>query len=478
MKLMAEKPKLVDGREDAELIASIAQSRDEHAFAELLRRYEHDAFSVAYHITGSRESAEEMVQDAMLIVWKSAATFRGEGQVRNWLLRIVSRRCIRLIRSRKGKPVKIDGASLPPGAEHSTHSAAESNELADALRREFNRLPELERQLVALRFAGGLTQEEISAELSIPQQTVSYRISQTLQQLRANLVSAGHDAAVPLLAGSALPDALSSGMNASAGLRANILKACSTSPSFRQSNASQPSRASQWGLRMGVATVAAAVAAGAMWISQSAPTPPVSPKAPVANTPNPVPLTAGPAAAAAPPQRTGAAALPTLNDWHRHWTFEHGMPEDLTVIRGQWTWNQKDQTIESIDGVQWYPKYRLPAEPLEFTIVGKCLDLKQTVRGMLELFNGARTAQQSNLWQKSPHLVTHNITFKLYLYHRKFVALSNGELCCSLENDLDPENTAAIFLLQNIAVHDIIVTPLKDNEIPDIVRNPEHYMKK
>jgi RNA polymerase sigma-70 factor (ECF subfamily) len=459
-----------DQREDSELIASIAAARDELAFAELLRRYEHDAFNVAYHITGNRESAEEMVQDGMMLVWKNAATYRGEGKVRNWLLRIVARSSIRLIRSRKGKSVTIEATLLSAKDERSTHPSIESTELADALREEFNRLPELERQLVALRFAGGLTQEEISAELSIPQQTVSYRISETLKLLRGNLVATGHAAVVPLLAANALSDVLSSGLKAPSSLRASILKKCHAQSSVRMRNsrgASTTAQRSSWALWAAGALVATAIG-GAIWISRSQ-----TPSIAQASSPA---IPAPPVMDTKPPQQADAA-LPHLADWHRHWTFEKGMPKDLSVIMGQWTWNSHDQTIETMDGVRLYPMYQLPAEPLVFTIKAKCLDLAKTAGGTLELFTGSRTANVSNVWKQSPHLTGSDITFKLYLYHRKFIALTNDALTCSLDNDIDPENTVAVFVLYNIAVHDISVAPLKEDEIPDYVRDPKPYMK-
>src|SRR5438045_1678620 len=103
---------LGDGRDDAQLLAAIAQSRDQLAFDELLRREERDAFNVAHHITGRRDAAEEVVQDAMMRVWASAATYRGEGQVRGWLLRIVAHESIHLIRARKRKSATMDSTLL------------------------------------------------------------------------------------------------------------------------------------------------------------------------------------------------------------------------------------------------------------------------------------------------------------------------------------------------------------------------------
>ena len=46
---------LDDTRDDAALLASIALHRDHAAFAEILRRYEHDTYALALHITATRQ---------------------------------------------------------------------------------------------------------------------------------------------------------------------------------------------------------------------------------------------------------------------------------------------------------------------------------------------------------------------------------------------------------------------------------------
>ena len=53
---------------------------------------------------------------------------------------------------------------------------AERGELLGALRSMVARLSQGDRELVALYFAGGLSQEEIARELDMPQRTVSFRI--------------------------------------------------------------------------------------------------------------------------------------------------------------------------------------------------------------------------------------------------------------------------------------------------------------
>src|SRR6185369_12897715 len=92
-----------------------------------------------------------------------------------------------------------------------------------ALRKLLTALPDSERQMVALYYGGGLTQEEISEALSIPRRTVAFKIEEALKELRSKLLQGGFAAAVPLLAGDGLRDALWSGSAAPARLHAKVM---------------------------------------------------------------------------------------------------------------------------------------------------------------------------------------------------------------------------------------------------------------
>jgi RNA polymerase sigma-70 factor, ECF subfamily len=67
---------------DEDLI-SLVQTRDAEAFAVLYDRHSRAAFSLAYRMMGERQAAEDLVQDALLKVWRSAGSYRAErGSVR------------------------------------------------------------------------------------------------------------------------------------------------------------------------------------------------------------------------------------------------------------------------------------------------------------------------------------------------------------------------------------------------------------
>lgn len=84
---------------DEELI-SLAQSEDAEAFAALYDRHSRSAYSLAYRMMGERQSAEDLVQDAFLKVWRSSGSYRADrGSVRTWVLSIVHNRGVDQLRS-------------------------------------------------------------------------------------------------------------------------------------------------------------------------------------------------------------------------------------------------------------------------------------------------------------------------------------------------------------------------------------------
>src|SRR3712207_8780538 len=74
---------------DEELIYLVGAG-DPGAFAALYGRHSRAAHSLSYRMTGEKQAAEDLAQDAFLKVWRSAGTYRPrKGSVRTWILSIV-----------------------------------------------------------------------------------------------------------------------------------------------------------------------------------------------------------------------------------------------------------------------------------------------------------------------------------------------------------------------------------------------------
>ncbi len=220
--------------EDRDLIHRIANHRDHGAFDEIVARYYKDAFHLACHIAGNEAIAEEAVQDGFLRVWLKARTFRGEGNARGWVLRIVMREAIR---KRNGRRKEIERRNREKNrlqaVSNTPDARSDADERLTGLRTCLRELPEQNLQLVARYFGGGLTQREISVELKMPERTVSFRIEESLNWLRKNMKKAGWAAALPLVTPEGLRQALCTGTvsaERAEGILTGVQARVSTSP--------------------------------------------------------------------------------------------------------------------------------------------------------------------------------------------------------------------------------------------------------
>jgi RNA polymerase sigma-70 factor, ECF subfamily len=66
------------------------QQRDERAFAEVMRLYQHKVFNVVFRMVGNREEAEDVAQEVFVTVFKHVDSFRGDAKFSTWLYRIAT----------------------------------------------------------------------------------------------------------------------------------------------------------------------------------------------------------------------------------------------------------------------------------------------------------------------------------------------------------------------------------------------------
>jgi RNA polymerase sigma-70 factor (ECF subfamily) len=175
-------------RTDEELIAALAV-QDGTALAELYGRYGRLSFSLAVRIVGSPESAEEIVQEAFLSLWRGAVTYQaGRGTVRTWLLSITHHRAIDAVRRRASRvqTAPLDDRAQFVGAQDVWLDVSRSL-TRDEVRTALARLPDEQRESIELAYFGGLTYPEIAQRLNVPLGTVKSRLRLGLQKLRSLL---------------------------------------------------------------------------------------------------------------------------------------------------------------------------------------------------------------------------------------------------------------------------------------------------
>jgi RNA polymerase sigma-70 factor (ECF subfamily) len=174
---------------DEDLLMAVAQG-DREAIGRLYDRHQGTMYGLAVRITNDAGLAQDVVQEAMLGVWRNASRFdASRAKARTWMLALVHHRAIDAIRRRRAS-VALPEPDVPPPAALVVPDIWDDvvGRLdAVALRAALGRVPIAQREVLELAYFAGRTQQEIATQVGIPLGTVKSRVRLGLLALRAEL---------------------------------------------------------------------------------------------------------------------------------------------------------------------------------------------------------------------------------------------------------------------------------------------------
>ena len=133
-----------------------------------------------------RAEAEDVVQEAMLRLWRVAPEWRqGEAKISTWLYRVVLNLCTDRIR--KKRPEALDEVPEPEDGQPGALAGLIEQDRIQALEAALERLPERQRQAVVLRHLEGLGNPEIAEVMDIGVEAVESLIARGKRSLTALL---------------------------------------------------------------------------------------------------------------------------------------------------------------------------------------------------------------------------------------------------------------------------------------------------
>jgi RNA polymerase sigma-70 factor (ECF subfamily) len=172
-------------------LMQLVQRGQASAFDVIYERHAQAAFSLAYRIAGTRNLAEDVVQEAFLSIWRAGGRYdRARGSVRTWVLGIVHHRAIDALRrsavhetrraSDEGIAERLEGGMR-------TDVEAARHEEAATVRAAIEQLPADQSRVIELAYFGGFTHTEIAELLDAPVGTIKGRMRLGLMKLRGAL---------------------------------------------------------------------------------------------------------------------------------------------------------------------------------------------------------------------------------------------------------------------------------------------------
>ena len=189
---MTEVPAFYGQADDAELMRRV-QNDDADAFAALYDRLFVRAYRIAIGIAHDRTRAQDSVQDAFLSVWRSRAAYQPQrGPVAAWVMGTVRNRAIDSLRrngrhdEKRASGEHIDEQLQAPG---DLEQRVAERDQAARLRGLLDKLPDAQREVIALAYFGEMSTSEIARELTLPLGTVKGRMRLGLNALRSRVAS-------------------------------------------------------------------------------------------------------------------------------------------------------------------------------------------------------------------------------------------------------------------------------------------------
>jgi RNA polymerase sigma-70 factor, ECF subfamily len=168
---------------EADLLAA-CRKREVRAFEQLYHLHGARLKSIAYHIVGNRDDAEDAVQETFLKLYRAIEGFQGASSIGTWLCRIVINISYDVARKRQRETGLPEPGTAEPAANRQQPGLRVA--LEDALRR----INPRHRMVFLLFEVEGLRHGEIASILEIPEGTSKAWLFEAKRELKRLLTEA------------------------------------------------------------------------------------------------------------------------------------------------------------------------------------------------------------------------------------------------------------------------------------------------
>jgi RNA polymerase sigma-70 factor (ECF subfamily) len=193
---MTEQPQATLTRDEGQLVSE-AKAGNYAAFEELVNRYEKKIYRLGMNITGNREDAEDVLQDAFLKAFEHLPDFREDSRFYTWITRIAVNEALMKLRKRKSsKEVGMEDSEDENGDvqvrefadwKPNPEQQFAQTELEQILQTAVGTLSPGFRTVFYLRDVEGLSTEETAEMLDLSVGAVKARLFRARLRLREEL---------------------------------------------------------------------------------------------------------------------------------------------------------------------------------------------------------------------------------------------------------------------------------------------------
>ncbi|MEI3802794.1 sigma-70 family RNA polymerase sigma factor [Chitinophaga sp. CCNWLW40] len=157
---------------------------DHLAFEVVFRYYRDKVFNIAYKLTGSREMADDIVQDIFLQVWLKRSIMADVQHFKAYLFTL-SRNYIARYIKRNARLIFTQASENDGVPEEAADRLLQEKEYAGILQQAIARLPAQQAEVYRLSKQEGLKREEVAGIMGISPETVKAHLALAMRSIRA-----------------------------------------------------------------------------------------------------------------------------------------------------------------------------------------------------------------------------------------------------------------------------------------------------
>ena len=181
---------------DEVLISRIATG-DKLAMQVLFSRYHVRVYRFVLRLVGNAATAEDLISDVFLDVWRQAGRFEARSQVSTWLLAIARYKAFSALRRRSEEELDDERAAAIEDPQDNPEVAVQKQDKSEILRECLKGLTPDHREIIDLVYYHEKSVEEVAKIVGIPENTVKTRMFYARKKLAELLNRAGIDRGWP-----------------------------------------------------------------------------------------------------------------------------------------------------------------------------------------------------------------------------------------------------------------------------------------
>ena len=177
---------------DEMLLESISEG-NRTAMHMLYCRHNVRVYRFILRIVRDATTAEDLVSQVFLDVWRTASQFQGRSQVSTWLLSIARFKALTAMRQRRFEDIEQEDVRQIPDEADTPETSLDRSDTSEILRACVAKLSPAHREIINLVYYHEKSVEEVGQIIGIPQSTVKTRMFYARKQLAELLRGAGVD---------------------------------------------------------------------------------------------------------------------------------------------------------------------------------------------------------------------------------------------------------------------------------------------